>query len=351
MDYFSRSTCGYTGSDEITLVFPALLSSDQINRKEVESIDTSAFQNHALPSSSSSSSFESIKSCLHKPSPITALATETLSPTTNTLISTTATAQVVNSSIKGNDKVFDEKGDEDNDSVMSDASDSNGRRDRSQMHNSVDSTLPFGGRVQKMVSLAAALCSVKFNYFLAQQTFDQAKEAKLLAKVKSALAFFDARAFNLPSDIELANNLIWRSRIDCTRNSKTLLGSIHFKQHEIDNKPADVVVRMLKQKKNINWEDFPSEYKFGSFIKREQYLKEGFNPITKQAVIAQRRRLVSKSFIVPADPRSVAQLLLAPLWTEGLINTIFQANQSDTHDNISEEGQIVEKIIKKTSDN
>lgn len=55
--------------------------------------------------------------------------------------------------------------------------------------------ISFNGRIQKIVSLIAGYCSVRFSYHLGLQSFQA--DPHLAEKVSKA--YFDARVFHVPS--------------------------------------------------------------------------------------------------------------------------------------------------------
>jgi hypothetical protein len=62
---------------------------------------------------------------------------------------------------------------------------------------------------------------------------------------------------------------------------------------------------------NKDWNDFPSQYKYGTFIKRELYEKEGYNPIEQVYNTSTRKRCVAKSFKLEEEHQD---LLLSEFW-------------------------------------
>lgn len=68
-------------------------------------------------------------------------------------------------------------------------------------------TLPFMGKTQKFASLASAYCSVRFGYHLEKEL--EASDPALL-QIKKGIAHFDARVFNVPDAVAVAENLMWR---------------------------------------------------------------------------------------------------------------------------------------------
>jgi tRNA(His) 5'-end guanylyltransferase len=69
----------------------------------------------------------------------------------------------------------------------------------------------FGGVVQKVVSVAASIATAKFNQHFPDR----------------APALFDARVISLPSAVEAANYLVWRSK-DAQRNAISMLAEHHY---------------------------------------------------------------------------------------------------------------------------
>lgn len=68
-------------------------------------------------------------------------------------------------------------------------------------------TLPFMGKTQKFASLAAAYCSVRFCFHLEREL---AGSNPTLLEQKRGMAHFDARVFNVPDEVAVAENLMWR---------------------------------------------------------------------------------------------------------------------------------------------
>lgn len=101
------------------------------------------------------------------------------------------------------------------------------------------STLPFNGRVQKVVSVFAGYASARFNFHMLRESFDHESrssssksgtQAALRARVEESSAHFDARVFALPSLERLIAYVRWRAVLDCKRNSISMLSQAHFSQ-------------------------------------------------------------------------------------------------------------------------
>lgn len=101
----------------------------------------------------------------------------------------------------------------------------------------------FGNKLQKMVSIAAAIASVEFSL-------------KYGEKVQ-----FDARAFVLPKE-EVCNNFIWRQQ-DATRNSIQSTAHRFYAHKECVGKNCDDLQDMIFQK-GVNWNDLPIWQKRGA---------------------------------------------------------------------------------------
>ena len=84
-----------------------------------------------------------------------------------------------------------------------DPTSSNEEKDRGQ--------LMFGGVVQKLVSIAAAVCSVEFNR----------------RRPDGGTALFDARAFSLETASDVRDYLVWR-QADARRNTMSMLARTRF---------------------------------------------------------------------------------------------------------------------------
>ena len=53
--------------------------------------------------------------------------------------------------------------------------------------------------------------------------------------------------------------------------------------------------------------------RYGSYIKKEEYTKQAFNPKTQQPVLARRTRAVERAFELPGDLES-CDFLLSRFW-------------------------------------
>lgn len=149
--------------------------------------------------------------------------------------------------------------------------------------------LPFNGRVQKVVSVMAGYASARFNKHMLAQTFDPQTEPALIARVEACEAHFDARLFSLPSTERLHAYMRWRALQDCRRNSISMLAQAHFSAAQLHGVDARAMVRMLREEKGVDWAAQPSFFRYGSYVKKEEFVKQAFNPKTQQQ--ARRARV------------------------------------------------------------
>lgn len=119
------------------------------------------------------------------------------------------------------------------------------------------SELFFNGRIQKLCSVVASMCSVYFNQIKNQNGVHPHK-----------MAFFDCRVWAVPSLEEATNTLLWRE-LDATRNSISMAAQAHYSHKQLQNKNSSEMQEMLFAK-GINWNDYPSFFKRGTFIQRKK---------------------------------------------------------------------------------
>lgn len=125
-----------------------------------------------------------------------------------------------------------------------------------------DSQIYFDGRVQKMVSVLAATCSVAFNARLPEALPEKNPT------VTGKLLVFDCRVWQLPTLDEAANAFLWRE-LDATKNSISMAAQAYYSHKELMNKSGSEKMDMLHLK-GQNWNDYPAEFKRGSYVQRRK---------------------------------------------------------------------------------
>ena len=104
----------------------------------------------------------------------------------------------------------------------------------------------FGGKIQKIVSVSAAMASSAFY-----GRYEQWDRIDYLPH----RPLFDSRVFNLPME-EVANYFIWRQK-DALRNSVNMLAQFHFSHKELQGLKVPEVKEKLLTEKKINWDELP----------------------------------------------------------------------------------------------
>ncbi len=168
---------------------------------------------------------------------------------------------------------------------------------------------PFRGRVVKLSTLMASYAGVRFNYHLVhllQEALNSAidddgeEESRstepfkysegVIKKIMSQRAHFDARLFSVPNEREVFNNILWRSTYDCVRNSISGLARRHYSTKQLHKKNTTEMKEMLLDK-GVDWDQMPAAFRWGSFIKREKYTKEGTDYATGEKIEVTRSRI------------------------------------------------------------
>ena len=113
----------------------------------------------------------------------------------------------------------------------------------------------YGGRVNKLNSVFSSLSTYFFNKNV----------EKLLPEKADKVALFDCRTFNIPDKVNLWKYIYWRER-DATKNSISMAAQSVYSDKELFKKNSSDKQEMLFQK-GINWNDYPSWAKRGSYVK------------------------------------------------------------------------------------
>jgi len=137
----------------------------------------------------------------------------------------------------------------------------------------------FNERVQKLCSLSASYCSVRFNKHLTD-ALKAMPEPEVKGDVEEVLgtAHFDARFFPVPDVAEALNNLIWRCRNDAVRNSVSAFARTMYSTKEMNGRKTRDLVSMMLEEKGVRFEEAVPKWAIeGCLMKREQYEHEGVN--------------------------------------------------------------------------
>jgi tRNA(His) 5'-end guanylyltransferase len=124
---------------------------------------------------------------------------------------------------------------------------------------SPDSQVFFDGRIQKMVSILAAMTTLEFNRLLPTVIPENAKFRPM----------FDCRVFQVPTLEEAANCFLWRER-DATKNSISSAGQANFSHKQLQKLNGSQIQELLFSQKGINWNDYPEFFKRGTFVQKRR---------------------------------------------------------------------------------
>ena len=143
----------------------------------------------------------------------------------------------------------------------------------------------FEGKLQKTVSLTAAIATAEFNKAwleIINKTKDS--DYKEILQRKLFNARFDSRAFNIEGEINEALSSIWWRMKDVSRNSVQMLGRKYFSQKQLQNISTRQLEDMLKEI-NHDWnKEVRTVNKYGNLFIRESYFGKGYNPKIKEFV-------------------------------------------------------------------
>ena len=122
----------------------------------------------------------------------------------------------------------------------------------------------FDYDVQKIVSISAAMATLAFNKYYAENIAEMTESNEEFKKYATKLykALFDSRAFNIPRE-EVANCLIWR-QLDAERNSVNSVAQSLFNHKELQGLNLKDTMTKIEQEKGIIWGDLSGTQKRGS---------------------------------------------------------------------------------------
>ena len=173
----------------------------------------------------------------------------------------------------------------------------------------------FNGRIQKLLSLTASYCSVRFNHHL-NLLFEMDKSCNdtqysksIISKILESKQMFDSRIiiFNELNNYEIVNHQIWRSTKDCYRNAVQAYGYYYIGYKQLMCKDNNHTINMLEQH-NIIWNNIPTYIKYGVYCKKELINSE----INDKKFT--RSKTVFKNFKISFS-ENMLNLLLAKYWS------------------------------------
>ena len=123
----------------------------------------------------------------------------------------------------------------------------------------------FGNRLCKLQSVIASMATAKFNNLMMQyELMISVKGCQAIAE-KIGLYEFDCKAWNVPTYNDVLAWLLYRQN-DCIKNSKQQTAQTYLSHKELMGKNTDEQIRLLLETKEIDWNTFPDEWKYGRFV-------------------------------------------------------------------------------------
>lgn len=120
----------------------------------------------------------------------------------------------------------------------------------------------FAGKIFKLVSNIASLATVKFNHLGVNS-----ENKEILKATYSKLPTFDCRVCQIPDEDELLSMFIWRER-DAMKNAVSMAASAYFSHKSLNGLTGSEKQERLFQEKGINFNDYPSFFKRGTYVRR-----------------------------------------------------------------------------------
>lgn len=175
----------------------------------------------------------------------------------------------------------------------------------------LNSSAWYDNEVQKMCSVAASLCTLKFNneFIEAVELFrnnrvfvNQYAEylyETFLSSYNKAIklgATFDCRVFNIPKE-DICNYIIWRQQ-DATRNSIQSLAQSVFSHKELHGLSCDKLQDKLFKERDINWNNLEIYKKRGTACYNRGEEHSDWVVDFSMPIITQDRDYVNKHIFV-----------------------------------------------------
>ncbi|KAH6884419.1 tRNAHis guanylyltransferase-domain-containing protein [Thelonectria olida] len=148
----------------------------------------------------------------------------------------------------------------------------------------------FNGRVMKIATLAAGVCSVHFYSHL-MAALAETPEPAVKGFASLPLPYFDGRICNVPSVEECVNNILWRCRGDAVRNSVSAFARSLFSTKQLHGKNKDQMVEMAEKEKGVTYEQAVPKWALeGSIVKKYLVKMEAVDMKTGEPVTVVRTR-------------------------------------------------------------
>lgn len=118
------------------------------------------------------------------------------------------------------------------------------------------------GKKQKILSKLTAKACQFFN-----------EKRKDLLPEHNKLAIFDCRIYQVPTLQDACVQLLWREN-DCTKNAISSLAQSLFSHNSLQGLNGSQMQDKMMLEKNVNFNDLPTKYKRGVYVKRNKVFKK-----------------------------------------------------------------------------
>lgn len=115
----------------------------------------------------------------------------------------------------------------------------------------------FGGRAQKMCSMISSIATLEFN---------NAVRELLPASYAKKKPMFDARVWQVPTELEASNVLVWREH-DAIKNSTMALAIERVGHHRTLGKHTKEQLELIKSTGD-DWDKYPEWARRGTYLRR-----------------------------------------------------------------------------------
>ena len=134
---------------------------------------------------------------------------------------------------------------------------------------------------------------------------------KLYLPEHNKFANFDCRIYQTPSLEDACAQLLWREN-DATKNSKYMLAFSLFSHNKLQNLNGNQLQDLMMLEKNVNWNDLPSKFKRGTYVKRSKILKPFTTEEIEKLPLKHKARLDNNLVI----ERNVVNILELPIFNK-----------------------------------
>lgn len=164
------------------------------------------------------------------------------------------------------------------------------------------SSVFFDGKKQKIISVVSSLCTGIFNNL----RNDYIPE-------KKKLAYFDCRAYNVPTKQEAANAVLWREQ-DATKNSIQMAGHHYFSHNDLHKLTTNHIQEKLWKDADVNCDEYPDFFKRGVFYQRKSIIRkftdvEMINLPKNHNALSDKNLTVTRSDIIKTNMPSFGKVI------------------------------------------